>query len=117
MDKIQLVNPISFYPEWCSYILSLNKTLALHGITHTYKEFKNRHILQEDLDFGTSQFEKCFGFAPAAFKAPQLAISNENKQLIKENGLERRTFIQQITHKVYHCNDSDIISNKIVNIL
>lgn len=109
--------PLSFYPEWCKYLLSLNKTLALHGINHTYKEFLYKEISQEELEFGISEFEKCFGFSPDTFKPPQLMIDKENKQLIKENNLERRTVFQQITHKVYHCNDSDIISNRIVNIL
>ncbi len=31
--------PISKNPEWCDYILSLNKTLGLHGVTHEFEEF------------------------------------------------------------------------------
>jgi predicted deacetylase len=109
-------HPLSFYSEWCKYILSLNKDLSMHGVTHTYREFLYSNISQEKLDFGKSEFEKCFAFQPTTFKPPQLVISKENKQLIEDNNLERRTVLQQITHKVYHCNDSDLISNKIIHL-
>lgn len=108
--------PISYYPKWCEHILSLDKTLALHGINHTYREFKYNSLSQEELNFGISEFEKCFSISPTEFKPPQLAISKENKKLIENNNLKRRTVMHQITHKVYHCNDSDIIPNKIINI-
>jgi len=109
-------HPLSFYPEWCRYILSLDKSLSLHGITHTYREFLYLNISQEELDYGISEFESCFGYEPEMFKPPQLAISPENKQLIKQNNLEFRTLFNQITHKVYHCNDSDRIPNSIIKI-
>lgn len=109
-------NLISENKEWCDYILSLNKTLALHGITHTYREFLYSNISQEELNFGISEFEKCFNQSPKMFKPPQLEINKENKQIISKNNLERRTNFNQITHKVYHCNDSDLISNKIIHI-
>jgi predicted deacetylase len=109
-------HPLSFYPEWCSYILSLNKDIGMHGVTHTYKEFLYNDISQGELDFGISEFQKCFGYPPEMFKPPQLAISNKNKQLIKENNLKFRGSLNQLTHKVYHCSDSDKIPNKIVNI-
>jgi predicted deacetylase len=102
--------------NWCGYISYLNKDLRLHGITHTYREFLYEEISQEELDFGISEFEKCFGYAPESFKPPQLRISKENKKLIKENNLEILGFFNQLTHKVYHCDDSDIISNKIIKI-
>lgn len=91
-------------PEWCEYILSLNKTLSLHGLTHEYREFeKNRdnEYLQESIDI----FYSCFGFYPKEFKPPQLAISKENKNLVKSK-LKLLGEFNQITHKVYHCNDS-----------
>ncbi|MFH1503729.1 MAG: DUF2334 domain-containing protein [Candidatus Diapherotrites archaeon] len=109
-------NPISQNEGWCDYILSLNKTLALHGITHTYREFLYLNISQEDLDYGISEFEKCFGFKPEIFKSPQLATSSKNRQLIKQNNLKFRTLFDQITHKVYHCDDSDKIPNKIIRL-
>lgn len=108
--------PISEDNEWCTYILSLNKTLALHGITHTYREFLYQNISQEDLNFGISEFEKCFSFVPESFKPPHLGISRVNKQLIKENNLKLKNSFNQITHKVYHCNNGGIISNKLIKI-
>lgn len=109
-------NPISENTEWCNYISSLNKTLRMHGIKHTYKEFLYNEISQEELNYGISEFEKCFGFVPDSFKSPQLATSSQNKQLIKENNLEFRTTFNQITHKVYHCSDSTFPYNKVINI-
>jgi predicted deacetylase len=109
-------NPISENKKWCDYILSLNKTLELHGITHTYKEFLYENITKEELNFGISEFEKCFNKTPEMFKPPQLEISKENKQLIKDNNLKLRTRFNQITHKVYHCSDSAKPRNKIIYI-
>lgn len=109
-------NPISENKEWCDYILSLNKELRMHGITHTYKEFLNNEISQEELNYGISEFEKCFGFSPESFKSPQLATSPQNKQLIKKNNLKFMTVLNQITHKVYHCNDSTFPYNKVIRI-
>ncbi len=109
-------NTIPHNEEWCNYILSLNKTLALHGITHTYREFLYLNISQEELDFGISEFEKCFGFEPEIFKPPQMKINKENKKIIKENNLKLKTKVSQITHKIYHCSDSGIIANNIIHI-
>ncbi|MFA5855804.1 MAG: DUF2334 domain-containing protein [Candidatus Pacearchaeota archaeon] len=105
--------PISNNISWCNYILSLNKTLALHGVYHEYKEFSiDRN--QDYLDKGIIIFEDCFNKTPSSFKPPQLAISNNNKKLIKNNFNLNLRF-NQITHKVYHCNDSGIFSNKFID--
>jgi hypothetical protein len=91
-------------PEWCEYILSLNKTLSLHGLTHEYREFetdRDEAYLRESIDI----FYTCFGFYPKEFKPPQLAISSNNKKLVKSK-LRLLGEFNQITHKVYHCNDS-----------
>lgn len=105
---------ISEDKEWCDYILSLNKTLGLHGVYHSFNEFgKNRD--QEYLKEGIDVFEECFGFRPLLFKPPQLKISRENKKLIKNNGLELKGKINQFFHKVYHCNDSGLFSNKFID--
>ena len=109
-------NPISNNEEWCDYILSLNKTLALHGINHTYQEFLNSNIKPEQLNFGISEFEKCFNKTPKMFKPPQLKISPNNKLLIKQNNLELKTKFNSIIHKVYHCNDSGNIPNSLIYI-
>jgi predicted deacetylase len=109
-------NPISDNKEWCDYILSLNKTLALHGITHSYREFLYSDVSQIKLTLGILEFERCFNQTPEGFKSPQMKINKKNKQLIKNNNLKLKTKFSQLTHKVYHCSDSGIISNKVMNI-
>lgn len=108
--------PISQDKEWCQYIFSLNKTLYLHGINHTYREFLYKDISQEDLDFGISEFESCFNLSLTAFKPPQLKINKENRRLIRKNNIKLKGLFNQLTHKVYHCEDSSIIPNKIIKI-
>lgn len=95
---------------WCDYILSMNKTLYLHGITHTYKEFKG-NISEEDLQEAIDIFYDCFGFYPEKFKPSHLAISAENKKLLKKFNLSLDLTYNQFLHKVYHCNDSGILPN------
>jgi len=94
--------PISENPEWCEYILNLNKTLGLHGVYHTYREFevdRNQTYLQEGID----EFKICFGYEPELFKPPQNRISKNNKKLIKENNMKLKTIPNKIIHKIYHC--------------
>ena len=107
---------ISENPEWCEYILSLNKTLGMHGIKHTYREFRRENISQEELDQGILEFEGCFGYRPEIFKFPQLRFNKENKKLLKQNDLKIRTKFSQFTHKVYHCDDSGITNPKFTDI-
>lgn len=108
-------NKISEAPEWCKEILSLNKTLGMHGINHTYWEFKRENITQEELQEGIEIFEKCFGFKPEKFKPPNLRLNKENKKIIKNNNLTLKNKFNQAFHKVYHCNDSGILSNKFID--
>lgn len=103
--------PISENKELCDYILSLNKTLGLHGVYHTYWEFKETRN-QEYLEKGISEFEKCFGYKPKRFKAPNLRLNKENRELLKENNLTLSTQFDQVIHKVYHCNNSGTLDNK-----
>jgi predicted deacetylase len=106
--------PISENKPWCDYILSLNKTLAMHGIYHTYDEFKTTKS-QEELNKGIEEFEKCFGYKPKIFKAPQLKINKQNRLLIKNNNLILKNQFSQATHKVYHCNNTGILDNRVIN--
>lgn len=101
--------------SWCNEIKNLNKTLALHGIYHNYKEFSEDKS-EEYLNQGLKIFQDCFSQSPAEFKPPQLSISKTNKKLIKSK-MKLDTYFNQITHKVYHCNDSGLFSNKIINII
>lgn len=97
---------------WCNEILALNKTLALHGVYHVYNEFlyeRNEAYLNEGIEI----FKECFGFFPERFKPPQIVISKENKELIKN---KLNLDITSIFHKAYHCNNTGMVSNKFVNI-
>jgi len=107
--------PISKNEEWCSSILSLNKTLGMHGVNHDYWEFQTDRT-QIYLEEGIQEFEKCFGFKPEMFKPPQLKISKENEKLIESSGLKLKNHINQWTHKVYHCNDSDPMKNWMIDL-
>lgn len=100
--------------EWCSFILSLNKIIGLHGVTHEFNEFElNRD--QEYLNEGIKIFEECFGFKPTLFKPPILKINEQNKELIKDNQMKIKLRFNQITHKVYHCNDMGEFSNRFID--
>ena len=99
--------------SWCKEILALNKTLALHGIYHTYNEFRKDRS-QEYLDAGVTAFQSCFNKTPASFKPPQLAISAKNEILI-ENKMKLDGFWNQFFHKVYHCEDTGTFSNSVID--
>ena len=73
--------PISENLEWCQEILNLNKTIGMHGIYHSHKEFEN-YVNKTEFQEAIQIFEDCFGHKPKIFKAPQLEISKENKKII-----------------------------------
>jgi predicted deacetylase len=101
--------------EWCEKIKSMNKTLALHGVYHTYKEFntsRDEKYLQEGIDI----FKECFGFEPESFKPPQMLISSGNKNLIKSK-MRLDYHLNSILHKAYHCNDTGAFSNRFMDII
>jgi len=100
---------------WCEYVLNLNKTLGLHGVYHDFNEFKTKKT-QEDLREGINIFEQCFGTKPEIFKPPRLKISEGNKQLVRNNGMMLKGWFNQLTHKVYHCNDAGLLPNWIIDI-
>lgn len=99
--------------SWCKEILALNKTLALHGVYHTYNEFRKDRS-QEYLDEGISAFQECFNKTPASFKPPQLTISTKNKILIEKQMLLDGLW-NQFFHKVYHCEDTGTFSNSVID--
>lgn len=107
--------PISENKEWCQQILSLNKTPGLHGIQHTYKEF-NQKISQKQLDEAIKIFEQCFNQTPTFFKPPRLKISETNKKLIQESGMKLKLNFNQLTHKIYHCGDTGMLPNWVVEV-
>ena len=100
--------------SWCNYILSLNKTLGMHGVYHTYQEF----LAPRDSDYiqqGINEFKKCFGYAPSLFEAPQVALSSDNEKILRDMGFIVYGYPFQMTHKVYHCSDTGKFSNKHVD--
>lgn len=97
------------HPEWCKMISSLNKTVGIHGVEHTYNEFlveRSSTYVEDEI----STFEQCFGIRPTRFKPPQLAISRKNAQMLREQFVVD-TWLRQRFHKVYHCNDGGVVPN------
>ncbi|HLD55504.1 MAG TPA: DUF2334 domain-containing protein [Candidatus Nanoarchaeia archaeon] len=105
---------ISENKEWCNSILSLNKTLGMHGIYHNFNEFDSDKN-QEDIKEGMKIFEECFLYEPTMFKPPQLKINEYNKGLIEEENLKLKLNFNQLIHKVYHCNDTGLFSNRFID--
>ena len=103
--------PISNNTEWCEEILSMEKTLGIHGIQHYYNEFRD-DLTQEYIQEGIDSFEECFGYKPTMFKPPKLELSKQDKELIEANGMEIKRYTNQFFHKVYHCNNTGTLSNK-----
>lgn len=108
--------PISQNKSWCKWVLSLNKTIGMHGITHSYHEFLNP-INQSELNYGKKIFYDCFGYEPTTFKPPYLRISKQNKRLIKNSNMKLKIFWNQNIHKVYHCENSGTLPNWLEDIL
>jgi predicted deacetylase len=117
-SKILMVIPlfenksIAENKSWCLWILGLNKTLGMHGIYHTYDEFS----IQRDKDYvniGIKEFEKCLGFYPRVFEAPQLALSRDNEKILREMGFEVRGWPNMLARKVYHCQETGEFSMKL----
>jgi len=99
---------------WCNSILSLNKTLGMHGVYHTYNEFlelRNESYISRGMD----EFKKCFGYYPEYFEAPQLALSGENKNLLESMNLSVLGYGYNAWHKVYHCSDTGLVSNRFID--
>mgnify|MGYP001573818278 CR=1 FL=1 len=99
---------------WCNYILSLNKTLGMHGVYHSYNEFSEARS-KEYVRIGMEEFKKCFSFYPTIFEAPQVALLRDNEKVLREMNFEVRGYPYQIMHKVYHCSDTGKYSNRFVD--
>lgn len=108
-------NGWSLSKEFCERILVLNKTIAMHGVTHEYQEFlkpKNSSYIEQ----GQEIFLGCFNLTATSFKPPQLKISQENKKLVRKY-MNLDLWLNQIFHKVYHCGDSGLLPNWLVDII
>ena len=103
--------PISSNQTWCQQTLSLNKTIGMHGITNEINEFEITTYNKSEFNSSLEEFKKCFGKYPTMFKAPNLKISEQNKDLVKSFNLTLRTPYHQTIHKVYHCNEAGVFPN------
>jgi hypothetical protein len=106
---------ISDNVSWCESILRFDKKLGMHGVYHTYKEYSEERS-EEYLEAGVVIFEECFGFTPESFKAPQMALAEENKGIIRKK-MKIVGKINQIFHKTYHCGDTGILSNRLTDFI
>ncbi len=99
--------------EWCDEILMRDKELAMHGVYHTYEEFG---VYRDEKYFseGVSIFRDCFGFSPERFKPGQLEWHDSNNWVKAE--MEVELFWNQLFHKVYHCEDTGMFPNWVINI-
>jgi predicted deacetylase len=111
--------PITAYPEWCKTIKELEnqgKILGMHGIEHTdvnghhfFKDSEfNNDVPIDKIKYGMNIFKQAFGHYPKYFKAPQCNCTWENIRKIESLGMIYKGVINQILHKVYHCNDTEL---------
>lgn len=107
---------ISENKEWCSFIISLNKTLGMHGVHHTFNEF-SYYRDESYIEEGINSFQECFGVKPRLFKAPQLVLSKSNEISLEGQGFIVKKEVNQLFHKVYHCNDTGEFPNWFVDMI
>ncbi len=107
-------NSVANNAAWCESLKMYNKALQLHGVYHTYQEFDTERD-QGYLEEGIQAFTQCFNLTPTEFKAPNLAYSSANNKALQQAKLERKGKLNQIFHKVYHCNDTGRFSNTFIN--
>ncbi|MBU0977612.1 MAG: hypothetical protein KKD18_04300 [Nanoarchaeota archaeon] len=112
IPKFNSIN-ISDNPEWCKKILALNKTIGMHGVYHSYREFMTFRD-EEYVNEGVEEFEKCFGFKPTLFKAPQDAYNKINKESM--GGLHVVSYFELVFHKEFHCNNEGVLPNWVFRI-
>ena len=95
-------NSISDNEEWCAKIKSLNKTIGLHGIRHSYHEF-DEYIDEEELTLAINSFKTCFEEAPLLFRPPYNIINKETEKKISSFNITiyKKKFV---VHPYCHCN-------------
>ncbi len=101
--------------DFCNKTLALNKTIEMHGITHEYKEFlipRNSSYIEQGIEI----FLGCLNLTARDFKPGQLFATSENKKIIRRY-MHLNLWPNQIFHKVYHCDDSGIFPNWVVDII
>jgi len=101
--------------EFCQEILAYNKTIAMHGITHEYKEFlipRNSSYIEQGIEI----FLGCFNITARSFKPPQMAITGENEHIVRRY-MHLDLKLNQVLHKVYHCDDAGLFPNWLIDII
>lgn len=95
-------NSISENKGWCTKIKSLNKTMGLHGIKHSYHEFA-QEIDIENITLAVNAFETCFGEKPTLFRPPYNLITKQNEEKISRFNMTiyKKRFL---VHPYCHCN-------------
>lgn len=108
--------PITKNKTWCKQVAALNKTIGMHGITHSWKEFGKQNITKKDMDDSIRLIEECFNQTPTMFKPPHLTMSEKNKELLEnEFNMTIKKRFNQITHKIYHCNNTGLFTNEFID--
>ena len=100
---------------WCAQVLELNKTLALHGVYHTYNEFAIDRS-EKYLRTGVEDFKKCFGVYPTQFKSPQMHTSHANT-VVMRGQYSMDTWLSTRFHKVYHCDNKGMFPNWVSDLI
>ncbi len=110
---LQENSSIVYNHKWCKQIKSLNKTLGLHGIKHSYHEF-GKPVSSEELTQATSAFEKCFDQKPVLFRPPYNLITQENKEKVEllNMTIYNKRFFE---HPYCHCNPQSFM--KVLNLI
>ena len=104
---------VAINKEWCDLVLGRDRELAMHGVTHEYREFgevRNVAYFQEGVDI----FQNCFGFTPERFKPGNLGWNSGNDWIRDE--VEVDILWNQLFHKVYHCNDTGKFPNWLIRV-
>ncbi|AYV77979.1 MAG: hypothetical protein Edafosvirus3_57 [Edafosvirus sp.] len=120
--------PITNYPAWCQEIKKLESNgtiLGMHGVVHNethdflYRDGEfNKDLSYEYIKSGMEVFKNAFGHYPKVFKAPHTLATSNNIHKINQLGMKYFGVMNQITHKVYHCNDDNLpwyLGEKIVD--
>ena len=106
---------IADFVSWCKEIKSLNKTLGMHGVYHSYNEFAEVRDEAYVLN-GLTEFKKCFGYYPKYFEAPQIAMNSKNIAVIEALNMTYVGYTYNVFHEVYHCSDTGVTANSILNV-
>jgi len=88
----QLVNiHFDYYKSAVNNLIIQQELPPTYGYTHYFDNLEATKN-EEELNYGMKEFEKCLGYKPKVFEAPQLSLSKENAKMIKNNGIKIRGY-------------------------